>query len=264
MGQFGVRDILNCILKDRSTGEPKLMLRTLKVSNLDFSAATVNAVGGRGAPILLQFKGEKSIVLNCEEAMVSTDFLQVMAGATALTATATVSMFEIKTITSTGSVTAKYEPLGSTGDQKFVFKSSDGVTFGSALSYTAVATADTYQFSGTRFSFDPAGSGMNTGSTILLSYYFTASAATKTINFDSDNFSGYYTLEAETLWKNSEDGLDYPAIITADKVALDDNFSIPMSNTGDPATFSFNITCMKPSNDNTLLSLQILEGDPDS
>jgi hypothetical protein len=59
---YGNREILNVVLKDRTTGEPKLSLRTLKVSNLDFTAAQQMAKGGRGDPVLLLWKGSRVIL----------------------------------------------------------------------------------------------------------------------------------------------------------------------------------------------------------
>lgn len=264
MAIYGIREIMNVLFKDITTGEPKLALRSLKVSDLDFSAAEVKLQAGRGNPTRLVWSSDREVVLSMQDGLLSTDMLQVLAGATSTVGTATVHMFEVKEITSTGSVTAKYEPLGSAGDQKYVFKSPDGITFGSALAYTSVATADTYQFTSTRFSFDPAGSGMATGDSILLDYYFTASAASRTFDFTATGFSSYYTLEAETLFRSDADGLDYPAIITADKVKISDTFKIAGKNTGEPEVYDFTVTCMKPTGSDTILSLQILEGDPDS
>ncbi len=264
MSNFGTREVLNCVLKNRTTGKPVLALRTLKISNLDFSVAEVKLQAGRGNPTHLMWSSDREVVVHVEDGLLNTDMLELLAGATTTVAAATAAQFEVKTITSTGSVTAAQTPLGATGLLKFVFKSPDGITLGSALDITAVATADTYQMTGTRFSFDPAGSGMNTGSTILLSYYWTASATTKTIDFTSEDFSGYYTLEGETLWRDDNDGLDYPALITADKIKINETFSIGGANTGDPQVFSFDFTCMKPSDNNVILKLQILSGDPDS
>ncbi len=264
MPNFGSREVMNVVFKNRTSGAPVLSLRTLKVSNLDFTAAEAKITAGRGNPTHLVWSSDREIKLHVEDGLLSTDMLQVLAGATSTVATATAHMFEVKTITSTGSVTAAQTPDGTTSTSIFVFKSTDGITIGSALSYTAVATADTYQLTGARFSFDSSGSGMSTGSTILIDYYYTASAVSRTIDFTSEDFSDYYTLEGETLWRNDNDGLDYPAIITADKVKISDNFSIGGKNTGDPEVFAFDVTCMKPSDSTTILSLQILEGDPDS
>jgi hypothetical protein len=263
MPNLGSREVMNCTFKNRTTGAPALVLRTLKISNLDFTASEAKVSAGRGNVTHLIWNGDREIKLHVEDGLLNTDMLQILAGATASTAATSAHMYEIKTITSTGSVTAAQTPIGSTGDSKFIFKSPDGVTLGSAMANTAVATADTYQMTGTRFSFDPAGSGMSTGSTILLSYYYTASAATKRFSFTSEDFSDYYTLEAETLWRNDADGLDYPCLITADKVKISDNFSLGGKNTGDPEIFAFDITCMKPTDTTTILTLDLLLGDPD-
>jgi hypothetical protein len=199
------------------------------------------------------------IKLNCTDALLSTDFLSIMAGTTATIATATIHMFEVKEITSTGSVTASREPISATGADKFVFKSTDGATIGSALLYTSIATAGFYQFTAAdkRFSFDTA-TGQATGDTILIDYYAEVTG-TRTISFTSEDFSDYYTLEGETLWRSNSDGQDYCALITADKVSLNDSFSIPGVSEGEPGTFDFEITVMKPSGTTELMKLEILE-----
>lgn len=265
MAIYGIREVMNVVFANRTTGEPKLALRSLKVSDLDFSAAEVKLTAGRGNPTRLIWSSDREIVISAQDGLLSTDMLSVLAGATSTVATATVHMFEVKTITSTGSVTAKYEPIGATGDDKFVFKSSDGITIGSALAFTAVATAGTYQMTGTRFSFDPVVTGLGTGSKILLNYFYTASAASRTIEFNASDFSDYYTLYAETLWRNDTDNLDYPCAIVADKVKISDTFKIGGQNSGDPQVFDFTITCMKPTaEDDPILQMIILEGDPES
>ena len=60
-----------------------------------------------------------------------------------------------------------------------------------------------------------------------------------------DKFAGYYYVEGKTLYRSEATGLDYPAIITIPKVKIQSKFSIPMSGTGDPASFTFTMDAFK-------------------
>lgn len=59
------------------------------------------------------------------------------------------------------------------------------------------------------------------------------------IDISPNNFAGYYYVTAESLMRQEDNGEDYPITITLPRVKIQSNFSISMSPTGDPSTFSY-------------------------
>ena len=59
------------------------------------------------------------------------------------------------------------------------------------------------------------------------------------IDISPNNFAGYYYVTAESLMRQEDNGEDYPVTITLPRVKIQSNFSISMSPTGDPSTFSY-------------------------
>lgn len=53
------------------------------------------------------------------------------------------------------------------------------------------------------------------------------------------DFAGYYRVTAQTLFRDTETGEDYAAVITIPKAKLQSNISLSMAPTGDPSAFTF-------------------------
>lgn len=53
------------------------------------------------------------------------------------------------------------------------------------------------------------------------------------------NFAGYYSIQAQTLFRDIDTGSDYAAIIEIHKAKLQSTINISMAPTGDPSTFTF-------------------------
>lgn len=59
------------------------------------------------------------------------------------------------------------------------------------------------------------------------------------IEIEADKFAGYYYVEAKSLMRKEENGVDYPLTITLPRIKVQSNFTITMAPTGDPSTFNF-------------------------
>ena len=59
-----------------------------------------------------------------------------------------------------------------------------------------------------------------------------------------ENFAGNYYVEASTLFRRQEDGVDLPAEITFPNVKIQSNFTFNMASTGDPSTFTFTMDAL--------------------
>ena len=78
------------------------------------------------------------------------------------------------------------------------------------------------------------------GKAVFVDFYITKkSANVSELQIDAANFAGYYYVEASTLFRRQNDGVDMPAEITLPNVKIQSNFTFSMASTGDPSTFTF-------------------------
>ena len=78
------------------------------------------------------------------------------------------------------------------------------------------------------------------GKTVFVDYYvFRNSSTISEIQIDAENFAGYYYVEADTLFRREDTGVDMPAVLTIPNVKIQSNFTFTMAATGDPSTFTF-------------------------
>lgn len=81
---------------------------------------------------------------------------------------------------------------------------------------------------------------IETQATVFVDYYVIRKGSNiSEIQIDAANFAGYYYVEASTLFRRQEDGVDMPAEITFPNVKIQSNFTFTMASTGDPSTFTF-------------------------
>jgi hypothetical protein len=97
--KYGIREICDVVLKAKARmkignkvfykDEPVLYFDTLKTSNLEGTATTVYAQGGRGNSRLIAWEGERAVTFTMEDALISTTGLAILTGANVIDATAT-------------------------------------------------------------------------------------------------------------------------------------------------------------------------------
>lgn len=56
------------------------------------------------------------------------------------------------------------------------------------------------------------------------------------MQIDAENFAGYYYIEASTLFRDEETGVDLPAEFVIPRGKIQSNFTFSMANNGDPST----------------------------
>lgn len=74
---------------------------------------------------------------------------------------------------------------------------------------------------------------------ILVDYYVAMSSGVQQLEVTPDKFAGSYYLEASTLFRRQEDGVDMPAQFVIPNVKIQSAFNFSMASTGDPSTFTF-------------------------
>ena len=273
--KFGVREICNVVFRAKSKvkigntifkeGQPVLYIDTAKTSTLEGAATTVYAQGGRGNTRLIAWEGEKTLTFTVEDALLSPLGLSVLSGAGLIKGTATekvhvhtttmqiVNKLDEEDVGASG----KYNGTGLTAGNFIVDLTEatskicedaplfvmgvdkDGSLTGSFYK-AAVVNNTILKLTGDSEGKDFSGGAGPEGVTVMVDYYtIKNSDNVSEIQIDAENFAGYYYVEADTLFRRQDDGVDMPANITLPNVKIQSNFTFSMASTGDPSTFTF-------------------------
>lgn len=262
--RYGQREIANLVFKNITTGAPVLYIDSAKVSSMEVGATEVFARGGSGNPKLIGWSSDKEITFKIEDALISPESLSVLAGTTVTEGDVSAhkkESFEIGTTTgaaTTGVTLTETPTTGCVGTGMFLYVASNAFSITTALTWSTAGTGTGfYTFTGTHLVLGTA--TVVNGDFLVIDYYFTATG-TKRVLVSSDQFAGYYSVEADTLWRELDSGEDYPALFTMPKVKLKDSWSISMEATGDPKAFTFDIDVYKSASNTDMVRIDILEG----
>lgn len=251
-------------------GQPVLYIDTAKTSTMEGAATTVYAQGGRGNTRLLAWEGEKTLTFTVEDAMISPIGFSVLSGAGLIKqdkaetqvhvhATSTLDFkkvgeqYKSKFISSGDCYVAKVpDTICETAPIFISGVDEDGSIVGNLFDGQIVSIkpeikeenvvvykAGKYLVVPKKVNDEDAGY-MTKDTTAFVDYYVkTAGNAVSEIQIDAEKFGGYYYVEADTLFKRQNDGVDMPANITFPNVKIQSNFTFSMASTGDPSTFTF-------------------------
>ncbi|ETT49350.1 hypothetical protein BSK66_26760 [Paenibacillus odorifer] len=248
--RYGSREIMDVVLKDKKTGEPKVYLESLTTSTIELAGSTVYARGGKGHPKLIGWDSEKDITMNMEDALISKESLSILTGSKFKKASKIVHKKEVVDVLEDFKVTLAKIPLAS--QKLFIYKTKDGTSMDSKVNHMISATPSTPDL-------DLKGvTGISVGDKLIFDYYYTSPITTQSIEITSDIFPGTYLLEGTTLWRN-EDGYDVEALYTVPKLKVLPNFSIPMASTGDPTPFIFTCEVLKDTSSTAMVIIDLLE-----
>lgn len=233
MARFGSREISNVVVKEIATKKPVLYLESLTVSSMEQTAEAVYARGGRGNPKRIMWESDKEVMYNMTDALIQPESLALLLGSAIEDALAKpIPKKEFLVVGAGGTVTLAETPTTETGFEMFVFETTLGYDIGTEL----VVTTD-YSIAADVITF----TGLTEGDRVIVDYYY--DAAVKTMTIDVDKFSGYYYIEAKSLWRRESDGVDLEAIFTMPRVKFTSNITVENAASGDPATFDFNVEC---------------------
>lgn len=245
--KFGVREICDVVFKAKSTvkignklfkkGQPVLYIDTAKTSTTEGSATTVYANGGKGNTRLIAWEGEKTLTFTVEDALLSPMGFAILSGAGLLKGTEdqdvhvhmTSTAYSDTDVIDLTDALGKTERICATAPIFAVIAEADGSITGEVID-NLVVSADGKKLLGT----------VPAGTTVFVDYYVTKpSSSISELQIDSENFAGYYYVEASTLFRRQNDGVDMPAELTFPNVKIQSNFTFTMASTGDPSTFTF-------------------------
>lgn len=270
--KFGVREICDVVFKAKANvtigntkfvkGQPVLYIDTAKTSTLEGAATTVYAQGGKGNTRLIAWEGERTLTFTVEDALLSPIGFAVLSGAGLIKADnknlVHVHMTTDVIAGAEGVCEITYEAFDD--ETTTICNTTDVPVFGTVLDGSG---------SGIKFlgagTFETATATVNVKSTTIenaievsngktcqikftgavegqvvrIDYYIIKSAGAQTITIDAENFAGYYYVEASTLFRRQDTGVDMPAELVIPNVKIQSNFTFTMAATGDPSTFTF-------------------------
>ena len=275
--KFGVREICDVVLRAKSTqkignqtfekDEPVIYFDTAKTSTIEGAATTVYAQGGKGNSRLIAWEGERTVTFTMEDALISPLGFSILSGAGIVEATGSKAInvhmtSQVEGTIASNSVTvdlSKAIPTnGTLLDEEenvygFILDNSGNIS--ERLKNKSV--------SGNTVTF----SEVNTDAgkvIILVDYYVAMTSGVQQLEVTPDKFAGSYYLEASTLFRRQEDGVDMPAQFVIPNVKIQSAFNFSMASTGDPSTFTFTMDAFPDytkfdKTKKVLFALQIVE-----
>ena len=275
--KFGVREICDVVLRAKSTqkignqtfekDEPVIYFDTAKTSTIEGAATTVYAQGGKGNSRLIAWEGERTVTFTMEDALISPLGFSILSGAGIVEATGSNAInvhmtSQVEGTISAGSVVVdltKAIPQNGTLLEEeeniygFILDNSGNIS--ERLKSKSV---DSNQITFSEVQTE-AGKVI-----ILVDYYVKMTSGVQQLEVTPDKFAGSYYLEASTLFRRQEDGVDMPAQFVIPNVKIQSAFNFSMASTGDPSTFSFTMDAFPDytkfdKTKKVLFALQIVE-----
>lgn len=229
--QFGVKDVLDLTLFDIVTKKPVLRLETLKMSAIENEADTVEARGGQGNGLLMNWELNRRARLQCQNALLSPKAVAMQAGTELRKDPVPLYRVDKNLVARAGSdvgktkVTLSKEPID--GSIKAFLASDD---CGTELAFTTDAGKKSLEF-------DSADVAEN--EQVVVYYQFMSSGNVQVVSVASDKFGGVYEAVGHTLVQNEDRKFDAFQIHFY-RAKIVSNFNIQMQADGDPAVFDFN------------------------
>lgn len=274
--KFGVREICDVTFKTTAAGQkvgntvfakagmPAFFIDTAKTSSLEQATSTVYAQGGKGYNRLIAWEGEKTMTFTVEDALISPMGLAVLSGAGLVKANESNKVHVHVTIDAAVDSTGKakvtladlQEETGKTSAEGFLVcnfaevpvyatvidGSGAGVEF---VTNEISVSAETYEADDnlvkvtakTPATFDLGVKYAN--KTVKLDFYLAMNSGVTNIEIKPSDFGGFFYIEAQTLFRREDTGLDMAAEIILPKVKVQSGFTFSMAASGDPSTFTF-------------------------
>lgn len=270
--KFGVREICDVTFKTTAAGQkvgktvfanagmPAFSIDTAKTSSLEQATTTVYAQGGKGNNRLIAWEGEKTMTFTVEDALISPMGLAVLSGAGLIDAStenvahvhvtlnalldetgkATVTLADLKEETGLSDATTLYvcnnaaAPVYAT----VIDGSGAGIEFiPNALTIVDAAGDKVEVDKDNNIQFQADATYAN--KTVKLDFYLVMNTGITEVEIKPQDFGGFFYVEAQTLYRREDTGMDMAAEIILPKVKVQSGFTFTMASSGDPSTFTF-------------------------
>lgn len=296
LDRYGIKEVADVtfyeIKDDGTPGKPVLFLDTLKVSTIEQTAEQVDARGGKGNPKLITWDYGKEITVNVEDALFSPKSMSIMLGdgtvqqgsGAYILKTCVIRMGETaNSVTKTqkeyivadvydategskrvklylgsentapaGQVKINGQLLFTDGTATSVLYDEDGTIIDSAFTESDLKALYTTGQSDS--------SGAYSGHKFMFTYWL--KATTKTITVSGDSFPGTYYIQGDTYSRSDVTGKDQFFQFIIPKAKMSSENTITLEAEGDPATFSMNLTVLRPESGEMMKLVQYDLEDP--
>ena len=281
LDRYGIKEVADVtfyeINNDGTPGKPVLFLDTLKVSTIEQTAEQVDARGGKGNPKLITWDYGKEISVNIEDALFSPKSMAIMLGdgqvaqgggafirKTAVVrvgdeANGVVKMINDYVVADVydategskrvklylgGEATAPMGEVKINGQLLF----TDGVKNAALYDEDGSVLDDTFTEADLKLLYTtgftvPTGRNLS-GHKFMFTYW--VKATTKTITVSGDAFPGTYYIQGDTYSRSDVTGKDQFFQFIIPKAKMSSENTITLEAEGDPATFSMNLTVLRP------------------
>ena len=275
--KFGVREICDVVLRAKSTqkignqtfekDEPVIYFDTAKTSTIEGAATTVYAQGGKGNSRLIAWEGERTVTFTMEDALISPLGFSILSGAGIVEATGSNAINVHMTSQVEGTIASDSVTVDLTNaiPQNGTLLDEEDNIYGFILDNSGNISErlKDKSVSGNRITFNNVQT--DDGKVIILvDYYVKMTSGVQQLEVTPDKFAGSYYLEASTLFRRQEDGVDMPAQFVIPNVKIQSAFNFSMASTGDPSTFTFTMDAFPDytkfdKTKKVLFALQIVE-----
>lgn len=259
--RFGVREICDVVFRAKTKmtlgqrtfykDEPVIYFDTLKTSSLEGASTTVYAQGGRGNARLIAWEGERTLTFNMEDALISMESLSILAASDLIAAEEgapiyvhTTSQVEVK---EKNKIVLPEIACWTSGEHKkenadiFCMVLDDNGKVAAEpcvpkdVAYEGKTTVVTCLADGTKGNTKD----LEVGSVVLVDYYVEKVSGAKMIEITPEIKGQNFYIEASTLFRDEDTGVDMPAEFVIPNGKVQSNFTFSMASSGDPSTFSF-------------------------
>lgn len=275
--KFGVREICDVVLRAKSTqkignqtfekDEPVIYFDTAKTSTIEGAATTVYAQGGKGNSRLIAWEGERTVTFTMEDALISPLGFSILSGAGIVEATGSQAINIHMTSQVEGTIASESVTvdLSKAIPQNGTLLNEKENIYGFVLDNSGNISErlKDKEVSGNQITFNNVQT--DDGKVIILvDYYVKMTSGVQQLEVTPDKFAGSYYLEASTLFRRQEDGVDMPAQFVIPNVKIQSAFNFSMASTGDPSTFTFTMDAFPDytkfdKTKKVLFALQIVE-----
>lgn len=257
--RFGIREICEVVLRAKATqylgkkkfykNEPVLYFDSLKTSSLEGAATTVYATGGRGNTRLVAWEGERTLTFTMEDALISPESFSILSGAGLLDVNEEKPIYVHTTsqivLDKDNTIVLPNEACWNKYDSEdalyhnaadiFIMELKDG----QIVAEPCIPAEDGVAKDHKTITCYGHNGVLKQGSVVIVDYYVKRTGGAQLIEITPDKFGGNYYLEASTLFRDEQSGVDMPAEFVIPNCKVQSNFTFNMAATGDPSTFTF-------------------------
>lgn len=258
--KFGVKEVLDVTfygLSGANAGKPVFYFDTLKMSNIENTAQSSSARGGKGNPKLITWDYDREATVALQDALMTNKSLALLTGNEVKTTAQSIHRRETIVSKTGGLLELSQKAIGDI----FVYNADTNVEVPSTGFSTAeYSKADLVDPSKTMKATSVTVTSGKENERYEVYYRFTAKKA-ETVTISTDKFPGFYKIVGDTFLRSEATGADVPYQVLIHKAKLQPGFTLSFQADGDPSVFDFNIEVFKANDSTAMIELIMYEED---